>query len=99
MPDKDASTPRVFLIRHGETEWSQSGRHSGRTDLSLTANGEEQIRALGRTVYGEGKLIEPTKVASVWVSPLKRAIRTYELLSGQDKGYEVEDKLLEWDYG
>lgn len=99
MPDKDASTPRVFLIRHGETEWSQSGRHTGRTEVPLTENGEEQVRALGKVVYGEGKLIDPTKVAEVWVSPRQRTVRTYELLSGQPNGYEIEQKVEEWVYG
>jgi probable phosphoglycerate mutase len=99
MPDKDASTPRVFLIRHGETEWSQSGRHTGRTEIPLTDHGEEQVKALGKVVYGSGKLIDPAKVLKVCVSPKERATGTYELLSGQKGGYEVMDGLAEWDYG
>lgn len=99
MPDKDASTPRVFLIRHGETEWSQSGRHTGRTEVPLTENGEDQVRALGKVVYGNGKLIDPAKVAKVWVSPRQRAVRTYELLSGQSNGYETVQGVEEWVYG
>ena len=99
MPDKDASTPRLFLIRHGETEWSQSGRFSGNTELALTDNGEEQVKTTGSFVYGDGKIIDPAKVAKVWSSPLKRAVRTYELMSGKTDGYEVKDSLREWDYG
>ena len=99
MPDKDASTPRVFLIRHGETEWSQSGRHTGRTEIPLTEHGEEQVKALGCVIYGTGKLIDPAKVMKVWVSPKERATRTWELLSSQKGGYEVMDGLAEWDYG
>ena len=99
MPDKDASTPRVFLMRHGETEWSQSGRFTGSTDIPLTAQGEQQIIGLGSVAYGDQKLVDPAKVAQVWVSPRKRAMRTYELLSGKKNGYEVKDSLAEWDYG
>lgn len=99
MPDKDASTPRVFLIRHGETEWSQSGRHTGRTEVPLTSNGEDQVRALGKVVYGADKLIDPAKLVKVWVSPRQRAVRTYELLSGQSDGYETVQGVEEWVYG
>jgi probable phosphoglycerate mutase len=99
MPDKDASTPRVFLIRHGETEWSQSGRHTGRTEVPLTDNGEAQIKALGKVVYGKGKLIDPAKLVKVWVSPRERTILTYKLLSGQSEGYEVVQDVEEWVYG
>ena len=99
MPDKDASTPRVFLIRHGETEWSQSGRFTGSSEIPLTAYGEEQVQGMGNVAYGSGKLIDPAKVAKVWVSPRQRAIRTYELLSSNKDGYEVNDKLTEWNYG
>lgn len=99
MPDKDASTPRVFLIRHGETEWSQTGRYTGVTEAPLTENGEEQIKGLGKVVYGYGKLMDPAKVAKVWISPRKRAMKTYELLCGGKGDYEVVDDLAEWGYG
>ena len=99
MADKDASTPRVFIIRHGQTEWSQSGQYTGKTDIPLTSKGEEQVIATGQIAYGKGKLIDPTKIAKVYVSPRTRAIKTYELLSGQKDGYEVTESLAEWDYG
>ena len=99
MPDKDASTPRLFLIRHGETEWSQSGRFSGSTELDLTEHGEEQVKAAAKVVYGAGRLIDPAKVVKLLSSPRSRAIRTYELLSGSKDGCEVKDSLGEWDYG
>lgn len=99
MPDKDASTPRVFLIRHGQTEWSMSGQYTGKTDIPLTAHGEEQVKGTADLVYGAGRLIDPAKVAKVWLSPRKRAIRTYELLSGQTEGFEITESLAEWDYG
>jgi sedoheptulose-bisphosphatase len=99
MPDKDASTPRIFLIRHGETEWSKSGQYTGKTDIPLTAYGEAQIKSTAQIVFGPGKLIDPAKVAKVWVSPRTRAKKTYELLSGEEGGYEVTEALAEWDYG
>lgn len=99
MPDKDASTPRVFLIRHGETEWSMSGQYTGKTDIPLTAHGEEQVASTAKFMYGSGRLIDPAKVAKVFVSPRKRAVRTYELLSGSKEGFETTESLAEWDYG
>ncbi|KAK4540149.1 hypothetical protein LTR36_009735 [Oleoguttula mirabilis] len=99
MPDKDAGTPRVFLIRHGETEWSKSGQYTGKTDIPLTPHGEEQVTSTAQIMYGSGRLIDPAKVAQVWLSPRKRAIKTYQLLSGQTEGYEVTESLAEWDYG
>ncbi|TKA30715.1 hypothetical protein B0A50_02435 [Salinomyces thailandicus] len=99
MPDKDASTPRVFLIRHGQTEWSMSGQYTSQTDIPLTAHGEEQVTSTAKFMYGPGKLIDPAKVAKAWVSPRKRAVKTYELLSGANKDYEVTENLAEWHYG
>lgn len=72
--------PRVFLVRHGETEWSLNGRHTGTTELPLTANGEKRIRATGRALIGNDRLIVPSHLAHVYVSPRRRAQRTLELL-------------------
>lgn len=99
MPDKDASTPRVYLLRHGETEWTKSGQYTGKSDIPMTAHGEAEIIGTGQTVYGPGKLIDPARIAKVWLSPRTRAIRTYELLSGRTDGYEITESLAEWDYG
>ena len=74
------TTPRVFIIRHGETEWSLDGRHTGVTDIPLTANGEKRIRATGKALVGPDRLIVPKNLAHVYVSPRKRAQRTLELL-------------------
>jgi probable phosphoglycerate mutase len=74
------TTPRVFIIRHGETEWSLNGRHTGTTDIPLTANGERRIRATGKALVGPDRLIVPKKLAHVYVSPRRRAQRTLELL-------------------
>lgn len=74
------TTPRVFIIRHGETEWSLNGRHTGITDIPLTANGERRIRATGKALVGPDRLIVPKHLAHIYVSPRKRAQRTLELL-------------------
>lgn len=82
--------PRIWLVRHGETEWSLSGRHTGRTDLPLTARGEQVAAALAPSVAQ----LTP---ALVLCSPLERARRTAEL-AGLHPDTEDPD-LLEWDYG
>ncbi|MCJ1363756.1 hypothetical protein MMC16_002865 [Acarospora aff. strigata] len=74
------TTPRVFIVRHGETEWSLNGRHTGTTELSLTPNGERRILATGRALVGDDRLIVPSKLAHIYVSPRRRAQRTLELL-------------------
>jgi sedoheptulose-bisphosphatase len=80
------TTPRVFIIRHGETEWSLNGRHTGTTDIPLTANGEKRIRATGKALVGADRLIVPKNLAHIYVSPRKRAQRTLELLGLGCKG-------------
>ncbi|OJJ55968.1 hypothetical protein ASPSYDRAFT_48232 [Aspergillus sydowii CBS 593.65] len=72
--------PRCFIIRHGETEWSLNGRHTGMTDLALTENGEKRIKATGKALVGNDRLIAPKKLVHVYVSPRSRAQRTLELL-------------------
>lgn len=59
------ATPRVFIIRHGETEWSLDGRHTGSTDIPLTANGEKRVKATGKALVGADRLIVPKKLAHV----------------------------------
>ena len=83
--------PIVWLVRHGETAWSLSGRHTGRTDLPLTRRGEEDGRRLGERLMG-------LTFAKVFSSPLKRALETCEL-AGFGAGAEVDQDLVEWDYG
>ena len=82
---------RIWLVRHGETEWSKSGQHTGRTDIPLTAMGEQQAKALGRHLAGH-------PFALVLTSPLSRARETCRL-AGFGAVAEVSDDLLEWDYG
>ncbi|KAH3945907.1 hypothetical protein HBI56_075930 [Parastagonospora nodorum] len=76
MPD-----PRVFIVRHGETEWSLNGRHTGTSDIPLTANGESRIRATGKALVGSDRLIVPSNLAHIYVSPRTRAQKTLQLLS------------------
>ncbi|PYH47090.1 phosphoglycerate mutase [Aspergillus saccharolyticus JOP 1030-1] len=109
MPDKDAGTPRVFLYRHGETEWSKSGRYTGTSEIELTAAGISQVTASGKILVGAGKLIDPTrKLARVFISPRRRAAHTFELAFAEaDKqalrdGGKVQandERLAEWGYG
>ena len=82
---------QIVLVRHGETEWSRDHRHTGRTDIGLTANGEREARSVGET------LVHWNFVAR-FTSPLQRAARTAEL-SGVPGSFTVVDDLMEWDYG
>jgi probable phosphoglycerate mutase len=86
-----APLPRVYLARHGETAWTISRQHTGRTDIPLTGRGEANARSLGERLKGEAFEL-------VCVSPLKRARRTCEL-AGFDAQARQEADLLEWDYG
>ena len=80
----------IWLVRHGETEWSRTGKHTGRTDVPLTPKGEEQARALAPMFAG----LNPALVLS---SPRTRAARTAELAGLSVDA--VDDDLAEWDYG
>lgn len=81
----------LWLIRHGETEWSAAKRHTGRTDIALTPAGERQAAALGQSLAGR-------RFGLVLCSPLRRASETCRL-AGYGQPAEVTDDLLEWDYG
>ncbi|RPF26614.1 histidine phosphatase family protein [Georgenia muralis] len=82
--------PDLIVVRHGETEWSLSGQHTGTTDIPLTERGERQARELLDN-FGEREF------AKVLVSPRQRARRTAELAGIDD--FEIDEDLVEWDYG
>ena len=84
-------SPGAILVRHGQTEWSLSGRHTGLSDIALTARGERDARRLAQRLRG-------LAFAQVLVSPLRRAVRTCEL-AGFVAGARVDPDLLEWNYG
>jgi probable phosphoglycerate mutase len=81
----------IWLIRHGETEWSRSGRHTGRTDVPLTERGEREASALRARLGGK-------RFSLVLSSPLQRAWETSRLAGYGDVAVRTAD-LLEWDYG
>jgi probable phosphoglycerate mutase len=83
--------PVVYLARHGNTAWTHSGQHTGRTDLPLTPDGERNAVRLGERLKG-------LTFAKVFVSPLQRAARTCEL-AGFGAVAETDLDLAEWDYG
>ena len=80
----------IILLRHGETEWSKSGRHTGRTDLPLTEHGRQQAAAAGR-------LLAACHIAAAWSSPAQRAQESAKLAGLNLDG--VDPDLWEWDYG
>ncbi|WP_064706305.1 histidine phosphatase family protein [Rhizobium bangladeshense] len=83
--------PEIYLVRHGETEWSLSGRHTGRSDIPLTANGEAAARKLAERLAGPS-------FSAVWSSPSARARKTCAL-AGFGSAALIRDDLAEWDYG
>jgi len=83
--------PIIYVARHGETAWSLTGQYTGRTDLPLTERGERNARRLGERLQG-------MTFVKVYTSPLLRAVRTCQL-AGFESAAEVDQDLLEWDYG
>ena len=82
---------KIYLIRHGETEWTRSGKHTGRTDIPLTKNGENQSLNIGRYLKGMG-------FQKVLTSPLIRAKETCRL-AGLFAHAIIDEELIEWNYG
>ncbi len=83
--------PEITLVRHGETAWSLSGQHTGRSDIPLTENGEAAARALAPRLSG-------LSVSAVWTSPSQRARNTCALAGFGERAI-VQPDLAEWDYG
>ncbi|KAH7144287.1 phosphoglycerate mutase [Dactylonectria estremocensis] len=110
MSDMNATTPRVFIVRHGETEWAKNGRFTGKTDIELTPNGVNQVSSTARQLVGHRRLLDPATLARVWVSPRKRAQQTFQILFGADSGNDevvtvesdnvtLTEDIAEWHYG
>jgi broad specificity phosphatase PhoE len=89
VSDATSGPGQVWLIRHGATEWSESGRHTGRTDIPLTPDGERAAAALR-------PLLDRLPAALALSSPRQRACRTAELAGITP---QIDDDLQEWDYG
>lgn len=83
-------SPQLYLLRHGETEWSKTGRHTGRTDIPLTAAGRSRAAQVA-------PLLTAVTFGLVLCSPLSRARETASLAGLTPDGFD--DELLEWDYG
>lgn len=95
MTGGEEAAGRLVLLRHGQTAWSESGQHTGRTNIPLTEEGERQAKAAGerlRAAFPEG--FDP---AHIFVSPLKRAQQTAALAGYGAHG--TLDEIAEWDYG
>lgn len=83
--------PQIYLVRHGETAWAVSGRHTGRSEIDLTPRGEEAAKLLAGRLKG-------LAADAVWSSPSLRARRTCEL-AGFTSNVSMKPDLHEWDYG
>ncbi len=87
----DEPFPIIYLARHGETAWSLTGQHTGLTDLPLTDRGDRNAKQLGQR-------LKHIPFVKVYTSPLQRAVRTCQL-AGFGAAFEIDDDLVEWDYG
>ena len=90
----------------GETEWTINGRFTGISEIDITELGRKQVTATGDKLVGPSKLIDPRKIARIWVSPRKRAQDTFQMVFREqigDPGFTdkviTTDDIREWDYG
>ncbi|KAK2612244.1 hypothetical protein QQS21_001670 [Conoideocrella luteorostrata] len=105
MSDREALTPRVYIVRHGQTEWAKKGKYTGTTDIKLTEEGVRQVSSMAATLVGPGKYINTSRIAYVFVSPRQRAIQTYKLMLPSSMiakpkwKVETTEEVAEWNYG
>lgn len=106
MLNQNKRTPRVFIARHGETEWVLLGRRTGKSDIPLNANGAKQIQGTANVLVGPGKLIDPSKIAHIFSSPRQRALTSLDVMLGDQKErlmkedkITVTEDIAEWDFG
>ncbi|KAH8591855.1 putative phosphoglycerate mutase [Bisporella sp. PMI_857] len=104
MSAQNALTPRIFLFRHGETEWAKLGRSTGTTEIALNSTGTAQVSSAAVMLVGPGKLLDPRRLKRIFVSPRKRARQTFELLLKPnfdliEKKLTYTEDIAEWDYG
>lgn len=94
----------------GETEWTKNGRYTGSTELDLTPNGVKQVTGTASQLVGTGRLIDPARLAHVWVSPRKRTQQTFQHLFNTGRSgsgdfaipaeqVTLTEDITEWDYG
>lgn len=86
--------PRIFIARHGKTEWSENGRHTSISEIPLTEDGIKNVKITSENLVGEDKLIDPKNIAKCIISPRIRTKQTYDLLLGDHKKDISEDKLV-----
>lgn len=97
----------TFFLQIGETTWAKEGRYTGATDIELSPEGEAQVSSIAATLVGGGKLLDPSRLAHIFVSPRKRARTTFELLlkpssftaAGGEGAVTYAEDIAEWDYG
>ncbi|KAJ9416643.1 histidine phosphatase superfamily [Fusarium oxysporum] len=96
-------TPSVFLVRHGQTEWSKVGKYTGKTDIELTDTGKKEALTLRDRFMRPNKLIDPSHLAHIFVSPRIRARETFELVAGNypeiRQRATITEEFREWDHG
>lgn len=85
------AAPQLLVIRHGQTEWSRDGKHTGRTDIPLTDVGRAEAMDAARTLQGWG-------LSMAYTSPLSRAMETAQIVN-PSCGVAIDGDLMEWDYG
>lgn len=96
---------QLTFVCTGETEWTMSGRYTGSSDIPLTKNGEKQVSTSAQVIVGPGKIIDPSRLAHLFVSPRTRARRTFDVLFDENSQKqlllktEISEDIREWEYG